>query len=317
MKKVLIAGGAGYIGTLLVNNLKKMNYDVTVVDMFWFGNFLPDDVKVIKKNIIDLSIDEVEGYDSVVYIGGISNDPMANYSPSMNFIENISVPVYLAFITKESKVKRFIFASSCSVYGYTKNNAMNELSETNPQYPYGISKLSAENAILNLMDKDFHPIILRKGTVGGYSHRMRFDLVVNTMTKTAIKQNKIVVNNPSIWRPLIDIRDAANAYILSIEASLDVDGVFNISENNYTMLELATEIKQCFQKNGHSIDLEVKNISDVRNYKVSNKKAREYLNFYPEYKPIDSVNSIIENMDTSQDLNSSQYYNIEMFKELF
>ena len=113
----------------------------------------------------------------------------------------------MAFITKKAGISRFIYASTCSVYGFTDNEVMTEHSPVSPQYPYGISKLQAEYSIMNMKDNNFRPISLRKGTVGGWSPRMRFDLVVNTMTKCALTEKKIIVHNPNLWRPLVDIRD--------------------------------------------------------------------------------------------------------------
>ena len=180
MKKVLVAGGAGYIGTLLSSELKDRGYSVSVIDQLWFGNHFEREIPVEQRDIMDLRTEDLVGHDCVVFLGGLSNDPMAKYSPSMNFVENSAVPSYLAFISKEAGVKRFVYASTCSVYGYTANKLLDETSDSiAPQYPYGISKLAAERSIINLEDENFRPIALRKGTVGGWSPRMRFDLVVN------------------------------------------------------------------------------------------------------------------------------------------
>jgi nucleoside-diphosphate-sugar epimerase len=165
MKKVLLAGGAGYIGTLLTKELVAKNYDVEIVDLLWFGNKIKEDVKIHNKSILDLRTSDLESFDVVVFLAGLSNDPMANYNPPMNFIENSAVPSYLAFISKEAGVKRFVYASTCSVYGYTANNLMDETAKVEPQYPYGISKLAAEQSIINLTNDSFRPIALRKGTV--------------------------------------------------------------------------------------------------------------------------------------------------------
>ena len=197
MKKILVAGGSGYVGTMLCAELLDRGYQVEVVDLLWFGNKLDPRIKLYEKNIIDIKAEDLRDFHSVVFLGGLSNDPMAKYSPSKNFVENTAVPLYLAFVSKEAGIKRFVYASTCSVYGYTANKLMDEETTlTTPQFPYGISKLAAEKAIMNLADGDFRPISLRKGTVGGWSPRMRFDLVVNAMTKTAITENKIIVNNP-------------------------------------------------------------------------------------------------------------------------
>jgi len=317
MKKVLLAGGAGYIGTLLTEELLKRNYDVEIVDLLWFGNEIRQKVKIYKKDILNLLPADLESYDVVVFLAGLSNDPMANYSPAMNFVENSAVPSYLAFISKEAGVKRFIYASTCSVYGYTANNLMNEEAKVKPQYPYGVSKLAAERAIINLMNNSFRPIALRKGTVGGYSPRMRFDLVVNAMTKTALIEGKIIVNNPSIWRPLVDIRDVVSAYVRSIESNLDVAGIYNILEENYTIGRLADDVQTTLEAEGYEVSIETKDTQDIRNYKVSNTKAKMELDFKPRYSPSDSVLSILKNIKKDVDLNNKKYYNIKVFKEKF
>ena len=318
MKKILLAGGAGYIGSLLTQELISRKYEVTVVDSLWFGDFLPDGCALVKKNIIDLKKEDVEKYDVVIFMAGVSNDPMAGYSPSMNFIENCAVPSYLAFLCKSAGVRRFIYASSCSVYGYTANNLMDENSPVSPAYPYGISKLSVENSLMNMMDDNFRPICLRKGTVGGYSPRMRFDLVVNAMTKTAITKGKIIVNNPSLWRPLVDVRDVVTAYVRSIESNLEIAGVYNISYDNYTIGRLADEIRNELIYHGHDVIIETKNIKDVRNYKVENEKARVELDFVAKYAPKDSVRDILHNIDVKNiDFEAKRYYNIKMFMDLF
>ena len=189
------SGGAGYIGTRLSNYLVTKNYKVTVADNFWFGDYLDPSVTKLKKSIWDLTPSDIEGYSAVLFLAGLSNDPMAQFRPDLNFIENNAAPAYLAFITKQAGVKRFIGASSCSVYGYTKNRTLNENSRIKPSYAYGISKLQCEKGVITLEDNDFKPILFRKGTVGGWSPKMRYDLVVNTMLKTALTENKIVELN--------------------------------------------------------------------------------------------------------------------------
>lgn len=166
MKKLFIAGGAGYIGTRFCNELKN-EYDITVLDHFWFGDYLDPKIKKIKGDIKDLKKEDLEGYDAVLFLAGLSNDPMALYRPDLNFIENSAAPTYLAFIAKEAGVKRFIGASSASVYGFTKNKTLSENSKVKPSYAYGISKLQCERGISILEDNNFKPILFRKGTVGG------------------------------------------------------------------------------------------------------------------------------------------------------
>jgi len=126
--RILVAGGAGYIGSVLVPYLLEREYDVDVLDLLWFGNHLPDGVRVIEKDIMSITEDDIKGYDHVIFIAGLSNDPMAEYSPMRNFVDNAAAPAYLAYIAKRVGVKRYIFGSSCSVYGYTVNELYDETS---------------------------------------------------------------------------------------------------------------------------------------------------------------------------------------------
>lgn len=317
MKKLLLVGGAGYIGTRLSNYLSEKNYDITVVDNFWFGDFISDKVNKIKKNLWDLTSNDLKGFDAVLFLAGLSNDPMAMFRPDLNFIENSSAPVYLAFIAKQAGVKRFIGASSCSVYGYTKNKTLNENSVVKPTYAYGISKLQFEQGLMTLEDENFRPILFRKGTVGGWSPKMRYDLVVNTMFKSALTTGKITVNNSKLWRPLIDIRDVIQGYEKAIEADLDITGVYNLSGVNLTIGDLGKLLHQRLTHYGYDIKLDILNNPDVRNYKVSTSKIEDELGFKANYTPVDSLDEIINSIDVNNyDFNKDIYYNINIFKQV-
>jgi nucleoside-diphosphate-sugar epimerase len=316
MKKILLAGGAGYIGTRLSNLLDSKGYEVTVLDNFWFGDFLNNNINKIKKNIWQITKEDLEGYDSVMFLAGLSNDPMAMFRPDLNFIENSSAPVYLAFMAKNAGVKRFICASSCSVYGYTKNKTLNESSLVKPSYAYGISKLQCEQGLMTLEDENFKPIIFRKGTVCGWSPKMRYDLVVNTMIKNAITTKKITVNNPKLWRPLIDIRDVIQGYEKAIEADLDISGIYNLSGFNITIGDLGKNIHKNLVERGYDVELIINNTPDLRNYKVSTDKIEDELGFKASYNVYDSIDEILSNIDDSYDFNNDIYYNIDIFKKI-
>src|SRR5882724_6894499 len=242
--RILVAGGAGYVGTTLIPKLLERGYDVDVVDLFWFGNSLPAEVRIINRDLFDLQISDLKDYEQVIFLAGLSNDPMAEFSPSKNFIFNAAAPAYLAYTAKKAKIKRYIYASSCSVYGYTEDELFDETRPVSSNYPYGISKLQGEQAAMQLADENFSVIALRKGTVSGYSPRMRFDLIINTMFKHAVREHVITVNNPSIWRPILSIEDAATAYIRAVEANAKLSGIFNIASGNYTVGEVADLVKE-------------------------------------------------------------------------
>jgi nucleoside-diphosphate-sugar epimerase len=317
MMKLLVAGGAGYLGSVLIPRLIDRGYDVDVVELFWFGNHLPNQVGILNKDIFHLSADDLKPYDQVMFLAGLSNDPMAEYSPSKNFVLNAAAPAYLGYIAKIAKVKRYIYASSCSVYGYTENELYDETRPVGSSYPYGISKLQGEQAALQLTNEEFSVICLRKGTISGYSPRMRLDLIVNTMFKTALCDGVITVNNPSIWRPILSIEDAATAYIRAIEANGRISGVFNLASGNYTVGEVADVVRSRIEERMDvRINLSIKHIQDFRNYKVSVEKAANVLSFHPTGNVRSIVDNLIENVSKFQDWDNPLYSNILTFKQL-
>lgn len=312
--KILIAGGCGYVGTQLTKTLKERNHDVTIVDLEWFGNYTGQNT--IKKDIFDLTAEELTGFDCVVFTAGLSNDPMADYSPAKNFIHNAACPSYLAYIAKKAGVKKFIYASSCSVYGFTDNKFSTETDITITQHPYGISKLQGERGVLQIADENFKVIALRKGTVCGYSPRMRLDLVLNIMFKNAVSNNMITVNNPEIWRPILSIQDAIQAYTNAIEIDAPL-GTYNVFSDNYQIKELAEIVKNKVEKFiNKTIEIKTLNVHDVRNYKVSLEKAKKFLNFTPKYKAEEIVEDLIFNYSQFSDFDNDLYYNINTFKNI-
>jgi nucleoside-diphosphate-sugar epimerase len=315
--KLLIAGGAGYLGCALIPKLLERGYQVDVVDLFWFGNNLPEEAGILAKDIFDLAVADLEGYDQVVFLAGLSNDPMAEYSPSKNFVFNAAAPAYLAYIAKKAGIRRYIYASSCSVYGYTENELHDETNPVSSSYPYGISKLQGEQAVMNLMDSDFSVIALRKGTVSGYSPRMRLDLIINTMFKCAVKDATVTITNPSIWRPILCIEDATSAYIRAVESHENISGIFNIASGNYTVGEVGDQVKsEAEELLGVRVKLVINHAKDVRNYKVSFEKARNVLSFHPRHDVRSIVRNLVANMDKFSDWDNPLYYNIETFRLL-
>jgi len=315
--RLLIAGGAGYVGSVLIPRLIERGYKVDVVDLFWFGNHLPRQAGILNKDIFHLTVEDLEPYDQVIFLAGLSNDPMAEYSPSKNFIFNAAAPAYLGYIAKIAKVKRYIYACSCSVYGYTENELYDETRAVSSSYPYGISKLQGEQAVMQLVDDKFSVISLRKGTISGYSPRMRLDLIINTMFKTAMRDRTITVNNPSIWRPILSIEDAATAYIRAVETNQRISGIFNIASGNYTVGEVADVVKSTVEERlSLRISLCIKHIQDFRNYKVSVEKAANVLSFHATGNVKSIVGNLIDNREQFQDWDNPAYSNFQTFKQI-
>lgn len=316
--KILVAGGGGYIGSRLVPRLLELGYEVTVVDLFWFGNYLPFSVSSIKKDIFELEVEDLKEYDQVVFLAGLSNDPMADYSPAFNFVANTSAPAYLAFVSKKAGVQRFVYADSCSVYGFTEGeDPSHEESRPLTIAPYGVSKLQGEYGVLQYADEHFSVICLRQGTVSGVSPRMRFDLLVNTMYMYALTERKITVTNSRTKRPLLSIADAVRAYECSIKAPQHINGVFNISSENYYIEDVACRTKD-FLKEQLGMDIEIVNleIPEVRNYITTNAKAKEILGV-----PFSgTVENVLEELSSafSPDFSfdKDRYYNIKVFKTM-
>ncbi len=313
--KILVAGGAGYIGSVLVPELVDLGYEVTVIDLCWFGCHLPKEV-VIKKDLLDCDKDDFSGYDQVIFLAGISNDPMAEKYKKANWQLNSALPCYLAYVAKEAGVKRFIYASSCSVYGYAMNKLYREEDRFTCNYPYGLSKKAGEGC-MEIADNNFSVISLRKGTVCGYSPRMRLDLVINTMFKNALLTGQVTVHNPSLWRPIADIRDIKSAYIRAIQADSHISGVYNITSDNYTIGYAGEVVKEEVERyTGKKVRLIINNLDDLRNYKVSYEKAKIELGYTPRYGIKDIVQSLYEHIKDIGDFNNKNYYNIQIFDDL-
>ena len=315
--RLLVAGGAGYVGSALIPRLLDRGYLVDVADLFWFGNNLPAETGLLNKDLFELTVEDLQNYDQVIFLAGLSNDPMAEFSPSKNFVYNAAAPAYLAYTAKKAGVKRYIYASSCSVYGYTVNELYDETRPVASAHPYGISKLQGEQAVMNLVGDQFSVVALRKGTISGYSSRMRLDLIVNTMFCTAMRDGVITINNPSIWRPILAIEDAISAYVRVIEAHESISGIFNIASGTYTVGEVGDLVRtEIGQQLGAKANLVIRHLQDFRNYKVSFEKAKNVLSFHPQHDIRSIVRQLVKEMAKFSDWNNPAYYNIQMFREL-
>lgn len=327
---ILVTGGAGYIGAVLVKKLLDQNFKVRVFDKFYFGKnpFLVNSkkIEVIEGDIRNFPERMLEGVDAVIHLAGLSNDPTAEFNPEANREINTVGTVNLAKSAKKKGVLRFIFASSCSIYDFFNGDdaVRDEDSYVKPTVPYSLSKFNAEEELKKLASRDFCVTILRKGTVFGYSPRMRYDLVVNTMVKDVFLKNTITVVGKGLhWRPLVDVSDAGDAYILALLAPKDdVNGqIFNISLGNFQVNDIAREVKDAFLKN-FSLDVNIKHTSPpgkVRSYRVSNKKAAQILKFVPKISIEESVLAIashIKNGDCA-DFQNPIYYNIDWMRPIF
>jgi nucleoside-diphosphate-sugar epimerase len=296
---VLVIGGAGYIGCWLVSRLLEMGRSVRVLDTAVYGlepiRHLLDNPKLEYldgdcRNIQDVA-KAMRGVSSVVHLAAIVGDPACELDRKTTIEINYAATRMLVEIAKGYGVERFLFASSCSVYGAT-DELMDEKSRVDPVSLYGETKVSAENALLEAANATFHPIIMRFATVFGLSDRPRFDLVVNLLSAKARQDGVITIYNGEQWRPFVHVRDLAEAIILLLNAPLTaVSGeVFNVGDNrlNHTLAEVATVIQRVFP--GTRVE-HVEN-SDRRNYRVDFTKVETRVGFRCRYDLEDGVRQI-------------------------
>lgn len=318
MSRILIAGGAGYIGSALVPALLKRNHSVTVVDTFWFGDQL-NNCKKIHEDASTMTEAEMKRHDIVIFLAGMSNDPMAEFAPFDNYIHNAALPGWLAWLAAKSKIKRFIHGGSCSVYGRC-GRAVEGISPKTFS-PYGVSKYMAEIGVAQQAGNGMEIINMRMGTVCGFSPRMRFDLIINAMVKDALMYRKIVVNDPVAERPILDIRDAVRAYSLAIDEDLELPKSKHITVNlvseNVIVLDIAKMIQSRIKNRfGFSPVIELRNITDVRSYVASGDGAKIWLKFVPEFKASDTIDYVISRFNKSHNPEADIFHNIRMLKKL-
>ena len=327
VKKVLIVGGAGYIGSTLCHKLIEKGYDVRVLDNMTFGHSSLSGLQMLPnfeliegdlRNITTIT-SALEDIDAVVLLAGIVGDPASSKNPKETIDTNYFATLALANACKYYQINRFIFASTCSVYG-TSANIVTEENVLNPLSLYARSKIDSEQSILNLMDNNFAPTMLRMATVYGLSRRMRFDLVVNIFALKAATEGKISIFGGDQWRPFVHVEDAADEYIKCLEAPLkNIAGeTFNIGSENHTINQLGDFIKEQFpetqiEKTDKQI---IKGALDSRDYKVSFEKARRIIGFTPQKNVKQAIMDIKNAIDQGElkHFENKAYYNVEMAK---
>ena len=325
-KRILVTGGAGYIGSILVRRLIENGCAVRVFDKLVFGDQgldgVKDQIELVTGDIREVEPSVFEGIDAVVHLAGLSNDPTAEYNPQANESINTGGTVALAKQCIEAGVKRFVFASSCSVY-YTlkaEDTIYDEDSPVHPEAPYSSSKRNAEKGLLELAGDDFCPVILRKGTVFGASTRMRYDLVVNTFTKGAFERRMLTVHaGGRMWRPLLHIEDAASAYIAALDApEKDVHGkIFNVLSDNYTVLQIAREVRRALETTkGIRLDLDIQQVGTVRSYRVAGDRFRETFGIPLDHSIAAAVGDMWDVLEEGLDTTNPIYYNIRWLELL-
>jgi nucleoside-diphosphate-sugar epimerase len=323
-RRVLVIGGGGYIGSALVPRLLSAGMSVTVLDIFTFGHnaleksknhpeltIIPGDFRDIVKLVTI-----IRGFDNVIHLGGLVGDPACAVDEKLTVDINVTASRVIAEIAKASGVKRFIFASSCSIYG-ASDEIVSETSPLNPQSLYAKTKVASELVISGLADEKFSPIYARFGTIYGISGRTRFDLVVNLLSAKAVTDGKITVFGSDQWRPFVHVEDVADALQMLLKAPRNLihNQPFNVGGNaqNYTLLQVAERIKEVVPES--EIVITDENV-DRRNYRVTFSKIENTIGFRPGWTLEAGIRQLIGILRKAniRDFNNKNYSNVAFMK---
>jgi nucleoside-diphosphate-sugar epimerase len=287
--RVLLTGHKGYIGVVLAAMLREAGHDVHGLDSDLFSRCtfgaLPPAIPETVKDIRDVELSDVEGFDAVLHLAGLSNDPLGYLNPELTFEINHRASVRLAQLAKQAKVERFIFSSSCSNYGCADDELLQEDAPFNPVTPYGKSKVLAERDISAMADDNFSPVFLRNATAYGVSPRLRFDLVLNNLVAWAYTTGKVYLKSAGTsWRPIVHIEDISRAFETVLNAPREKvhNRAFNVGVpgENFRIRQLAEIVRETVP--GSRLEFAEGATPDLRNYRVDCELLPQTL---PEYRP--------------------------------
>lgn len=323
-ENILLLGAGGYIGSVLTDLLLKKKYKVSAYDRFFFGietlkkNITNKNLKIIKKDIRDIEANDFNKIDHVIDLAALSNDPSCELDINLTKDINFHGRIKAARLASKNKVKKYIFSSTCSVYGDTKNNMVDETSKLSPISEYAKSSAECEKILLNeLNNKDFCATIVRNGTVFGVSPRMRFDLVINLMTLTAFEKGKIyILGGGNQYRPLIHVKDVCDCIIKILQAKNDLvkNEIFNLGIGNKKISEIAFMIQSTLNK--EIIIEKIEDDNDKRNYNVNFKKIKKKLKFFPKYSINFGIKEVYKSLKTKKVAKSQKTSTVEWYKFL-
>jgi len=321
-----VTGGAGYVGAVLVPKLLAAGHRVKVLDLYIYGEHVLDQFKdngnlvQIKGDIRDLPTlkAHLPGCDAVIHLACISNDPSFELNPELGKSINYDAFLDLVDIARDSGVKRFVYASSSSVYGVREEQDVTEELDLKPLTDYSKYKAMCEEVLLKKRAPGFVTLILRPATVCGYSPRLRLDLTVNILTNHAVNQKKITVYGGEQLRPNIHIEDVTDLYVRSLEWSDEaIDGrIFNAGYENRRVMEIAEMVRSTV---GRDVEIIATPTNDNRSYHISSDKIRQELGFIPKRTIRDAIRDLVEAFNADRipnPMTDIRYYNIKMMRAL-
>jgi len=327
IRQVLVTGGAGYVGTVLVPKLLDKGYRVKVLDLYIYGEHVLDVVREhpnleqIKGDIRDRALLEkvLPGTDALIHLACISNDPSFELDPQLGKSINYDAFFGLVEVSKHCRVKRFIYASTSSVYGIKKEESVTEDLTLEPLTDYSRFKALCEEVLLREQSPDFTTVVIRGATVCGYSPRLRLDLAVNLLTNLAVNTGRITVFGGEQKRPNIHIEDITDLYVrlLELPDELIAGRIFNAGYENYQVSEIAEMVRKVAGK--EEVEIITTPTDDLRSYHISSEKIKGELGFEPKHSVEEAVKDLCDAFKAgkiSNPMDDIRYYNIKMMRAL-
>ena len=323
MTKILITGGAGYLGSVLTPYLLSKGYQITVIDLMIYGEEVLKkhrNLKIVKGDIRDVNLlnEVIPNHDIIIHLACISNDPSFELNPTLGKSINLDAFEPLVKIAKNNAVKKFIYASTSSVYGIKNERDVHESMVLEPLTDYSKYKVQCEIILNKYISENFTPVTIRPATICGYAPRQRFDVIVNILTNLAYNKREISIFGGNQLRPNIHIKDMVKAYEVLIEApNSKIKGqVFNVGNENKTVLELAQTVKSVV---GKDVTLKTIPTNDNRSYHISSKKIKDVLGFDNNFTISSAVQDLVDGFKNklfTDSLHNEKYFNIKTMNKI-